>query len=131
MDLNYTREELEHVMNKLVWTTWTPTVSSTGGSGATFDVEVAEYFRIGDTIYFTLVILVTAVGSASGAMTVTMPLTPDETASSLSPIIATGRGGGLQHKMYFASGVGVVSLYSGLSFDWVLRRHYLSGSYKV
>lgn len=133
-DLNYTRAELERAMNKLVWANWTPTVSSSGGSGATFDVEVAEYFRLGDTIYFNLVILVTAIGAASGVMTVTMPFTPDETIATYSPILGTGRGAGLQHKIYWsdASGVAVVTYFSNLTFAWVApRRHYISGSYKI
>jgi hypothetical protein len=136
-DLIYSRAELERALNKLVWTNWTPTVSSASGSGATFDVQIAEYFRLGDTIYFNLVIKITATGTASGAMTISLPFAPDENTGRFQPILGTGREGdatGIQHKLYWSSGLSLAALvvYNSVAFTWTTNhRHFISGSYKI
>lgn len=135
-DINYTRAELETALNKLTWTTWTPTVSSATGSGATFDVQLAEYFRLGDTIYFNLVIKITAIGTASGAMTVTLPFAPAETTTGLSIILGTGREGDLTgvQTMFSYNGTAAVGtvINADSSFTWTVNhRHFISGSYSI
>lgn len=56
-----------------VWTTWTPTLTQSGTVTAT--VTRARYMRIGKTIHFYASLAVTGTGTASNAVTVSLPVT--------------------------------------------------------
>ncbi len=62
-------------VDTLDWKTWTPTVTSGAGTITTSTVNLAKYWRNGRKIHFIYDITITTVGSGSGALIVTTPVT--------------------------------------------------------
>lgn len=58
------------------WATWSPTISSQGGSGLTTTVNSARYCLLGKLVTAYIDYTITAVGTAVNGTTVTMPTTP-------------------------------------------------------
>lgn len=57
-------------------TAYTPTITSTGGALTTTTINRASYFRIGKLVVAIVGVTVNAVGTATGAMKITLPVTP-------------------------------------------------------
>jgi len=55
--------------------TWTPTITSGSGSITAYVVDNAAYVKIGYTVYISMQITITTVGTASGPMNYTLPFT--------------------------------------------------------
>jgi hypothetical protein len=62
------------VWNNAAWISYTPTVTSSSGSITSYTSE-GRYQRIGKTCLVTVTVSITNVGTASGAMIVTLPFT--------------------------------------------------------
>ena len=57
------------------WQAWTPTITSDGGSLGSTSVINARYSQINKTVVCTLDVRVTGVGSATGGLRFTLPVT--------------------------------------------------------
>jgi hypothetical protein len=57
------------------WKAWTPTVTPAAGAGLTYTVNSASYEQVGKRISFHFDIKITAAGTGSGHMFVTLPVT--------------------------------------------------------
>lgn len=56
-----------------VWTSYTPTVTSSGGAINTYTINSAQYMAIGKQLTIQLDITITDAGTGSGAIFVTLP----------------------------------------------------------
>lgn len=59
------------------WETWTPTITASVGTFTTTVVNTAQYGRINKIIFGKLDVSITTVGTASGALRFTLPVTAD------------------------------------------------------
>ena len=57
------------------WTTYTPTVTSGGGT-ITTKTATGTYFQIGKIVFLEFTVTITTVGTATGDLIVTVPVTP-------------------------------------------------------
>lgn len=57
------------------WETWTPTITASSGTFTTTTVNAARYGRIQKIIFGLLDVSVTSIGTASGTMRFTLPVT--------------------------------------------------------
>lgn len=71
------------VANDGVWFSYTPILSGDTGSGATMNVLMARYTRIGQTCHFTIRALLTSKGSCSGGFYVSTPFASFYTGGSV------------------------------------------------
>ena len=58
------------------WGAWTPTVTAATGAFTTTTLGSATYKQFGKTVFFHLDLTITTVGTAAGAIIVTLPTTP-------------------------------------------------------
>jgi hypothetical protein len=65
------------------WETWTPTLGATGGGalGST-TINLARYAQIQKCVFFQFSVSITSVGTASGRLTFTLPLTAQATTAT-------------------------------------------------
>lgn len=73
------------------WTTWTPTVTSTAGAITTVGVVTAKFKTMGKTTFFTVTTNITTVGTASGALKITLPNTANSTTAFAGNNISNGQ----------------------------------------
>jgi hypothetical protein len=64
------------------WETWTPTYTSTVLGPPTCTTNLARYAQIGKCVFFQLGITVNAVGTGSGRLIFTLPLTAQATTAT-------------------------------------------------
>lgn len=57
------------------WTTWTPTITASSGSFTTTTVNVARYTTVNKIVIGVIDVTVTTIGTASGTMGVSLPVT--------------------------------------------------------
>ena len=57
------------------WETWTPTVTSSGGTLGSVTINSAKYGRIQKIVFCSFDITITAVGTGSGSLNITLPIT--------------------------------------------------------
>lgn len=88
-------------LDNTAWTTYTPTISSTGGTlastGTTVTNIAGRYKQIGKVVYVQITGTVSVVGTASGTFFATLPITATSAASFAGASVETsitGRGGG-------------------------------------
>lgn len=56
------------------WTTWSPTITSSGGTITASTVNVARYLQINKKVLFTLDVTITTVGTATGNVNTSSPV---------------------------------------------------------
>ena len=61
------------------WETWTPTISASTGTFTTVSVNLARYGRIGKLVYGQIDVSITSLGTASGILIFTLPITSTST----------------------------------------------------
>jgi hypothetical protein len=69
--------------------TWNPTVTAGTGTITTYTVNTASYTRIGRQVTLNFRITVSAIGTASGAMIVTLPITSASNSAAIGRETAT------------------------------------------
>ena len=120
------------------WPSWTPTFDNDGAGGpATYSLTRATYYQIGKIVYFTVEVVITAAGGASGALTFTLPSTP---AYSSDVVICSGRETASTGNMLFgywdnsASNVRVAA-YSAINGGATIftnsYNHLITGAYRI
>ena len=58
--------------------TWTPNLDAASGSGETYSIQQGNYTRIGNTVFVSLQLAMTGLGTLSGAITINdLPITAD------------------------------------------------------
>lgn len=57
------------------WETWVPTVTSSGGTLGSVTINSARYARIQKIVFCSFDITITAVGTGSGSLNFTLPIT--------------------------------------------------------
>lgn len=73
------------------WTSYTPTVG--GGGSATFGIHEGWYTKLGSLVYFEAYIALSAAGSGTSAITVTLPSTPYRGAARYRQVVPCYGGG--------------------------------------
>jgi len=93
MDLRNSGSDLDRVLSRIPWTSWSPTYASDGGSAPTVTTNTALYYQIGKLIYFNLDCTITAVSGAAGTFLASLPFTPSDSAGNF--ILGMGMENGL------------------------------------
>ena len=78
-----------NVLSQYVENTWTPTVTSGTGAITTYTVSTAAYTRVGRQVTINFRIVINTVGTASGAMIVTLPITSASNSAAIGRETAT------------------------------------------
>ena len=73
------------------WETWTPTISSTGGTLGGGTLRMAEYCLINKICFFQVNYKITSVGTGTGFLRITFPFTAKSQAPNNDFSIGTGR----------------------------------------
>jgi hypothetical protein len=68
------------VVDALIWTAWTPTITTATGSGATF-TKTAKWMHLGKLAMVNIDMSVTAKGTGDNGILITLPFTPAMQAS--------------------------------------------------
>ena len=112
--------------------TWTPTISSTGGSITTYTAS-GTYTKIGRLVHFTLKVNLTTVGSASGNMVVAnFPFACGATNIQSTYIVREGALTGQCYQFYLNSGGtdGILQSLTGTAAGWTNSyAYYGTGTY--
>ena len=87
------------------WTTWSPTVTPSGGVFYILTVNAARYVQIKKTVTCTFDIIIPSVGTATGAMLITLPVTA-------TSAIISGGGCGVWRERAVTGDMGFVCLSS-------------------
>lgn len=111
---------------------WVPTISSSGGSGLTSTLITASFKQIGKFVFYRVRATVTAIGTASGALTVTMPVTVSATNSGFAVGLNESTAAGIFGVVVFTT-TNAVSLYaSGGGFPVAAGQNFdISGWYEA
>lgn len=92
-----------------VWSTWVPTITALAGTITTVGALIAHYMRVGRGIWWWESVTITTIGTASGALITTLPVTAS---TSAAEHVGSGRNQG--------TGRGVeVALNSSTTALWV------------
>lgn len=94
--------------------TFTPTVTFGGASvGMTYAIQLGQYTRAGDRIFFNLTVMVSALGSSTGAMQIAgLPVATNSTTNHF-PVFAcnpTGMAAGLTSPIIPNAGTGQTTI---------------------
>ena len=82
------------VVSTSAWTAYTPTVTSSGGTITTVGAVSGAYQQIGKTVFAYVSIVITTVGTATGQLRFTLPIT-SATNMQTDTVMGTGRDSGV------------------------------------
>lgn len=99
------------------WTTWTPTVTPQAGTFTTVGAS-GGYYVIGKLVHFSVTITITTVGTASGAMSIALPV---GTAARIAavPAVETVTTGRIGYGRILSGGTTIVSILQYDNASWI------------
>lgn len=112
------------------WSSWSPTVTSSGGTITTSVVNAATYTQIGKTVFVAFDVTISNAGTGSGALQVSLPVTPLRVNHGIArEINSTGSSGAAEFRN--STGLAYVVRYDNATLIATGYRVIVNGCYEV